>query len=58
MNGYIDEVALESLSTRVRSVLQEGSNIQEEQELGFAVAMDFNPAEQSGQAAVTALLAI
>lgn len=54
---YIDEVALLSLNKRVSSVLKENLNIQEESDLGFAVAMDFNPSEEFGQAAVINLLA-
>ena len=53
---YIDEVALLAISKKIGGVLQEGLDIQEDQELGFAVSMDFNPSEPLGQAAASALL--
>jgi hypothetical protein len=53
---YIDEVALLAISKKVGGVLQKGLDIQEDQDLGFAVSMDFNPSESLGQAAASALL--
>ncbi len=54
---YMDEVALVIISERVEKVLKEGQNTQDDAYLGFAVAMDFNPSESLGEAAVTSLLA-
>ncbi|CEG57503.1 hypothetical protein [Legionella fallonii] len=53
---YMDEVALMTISKRVGEVLKEGRDIQDDAHLGFAVAMDFNPTEPLGQAAVISLL--
>jgi hypothetical protein len=53
---YIDEIALISISKRIKSVLNKGVNSQENEDLGFAVAMDFNPLEPVGQQAVLVLL--
>lgn len=53
---YMDEVALVTISNRVGDVLKKGQDIQEDVHLGFAVAMDFNPSESLGQAAVISLL--
>ena len=53
---YIDEIALISISKRIQSVLKEGVNVSRIQDLGFSVAMDFNPSEPLGQQAVNALL--
>ncbi len=54
--AYMDEVALVTISQRVDESLKRGQNVQDDAHLGFAVAMDFNPKESSGQAAVTSLL--
>lgn len=54
---YMDEVALITISKRVEDLLKEGQDIQDDAYLGFAVAMDFNPTEVLGQAAVTSLIA-
>lgn len=54
---YIDEMALISISKRISQVLNQGISMEEDEEIGFAVAMDFNPSEETGQAAVVNLLA-
>ncbi|MBL7525116.1 hypothetical protein [Legionella bononiensis] len=54
---YIDEIALMSLTKRVHFILNNGTHNKEDEVIGFAVAMDFNPSEATGQAAVVNLLA-
>ncbi|WP_019218259.1 hypothetical protein [Legionella tunisiensis] len=43
----IDEVALHAITKRIEPILHQRSWSTEENELGFAVAMDFNPTEDS-----------
>lgn len=53
----IDDEAMQSLVKRMEPFLcGELSFSQEEQDIGFAVAMDFHPAEDMGRSAVRALL--
>ncbi|KTD54766.1 hypothetical protein [Legionella quateirensis] len=53
---YMDEIALMSLTKRVQLKLSKGTHNKEDDAIGFAVAMDFNPSEPTGQAAVVNLL--
>lgn len=53
---YFDEMALVSLSERIKQKFSEGKHFEIEEEIGFAVAMDFNPQEHTGFEAVNSLL--
>lgn len=55
---YIDEIALLSLTKRIKQVFNERKDLEVEEEIGFAVAMDFNPQEHTGLEAVRNLLSI
>lgn len=52
----IDEVALQAITKQIEPILHQRSWSTEENDLGFAVTMDFNPYEESGQKAVLFLL--
>ncbi|HAU1093060.1 TPA: hypothetical protein F8V12_10065 [Legionella pneumophila] len=53
---YIDEIALNFLTERIKQKFDEGKSFENEADIGFAVAMDFNPQEQTALAAVRNLL--
>ncbi|HHT9888306.1 TPA: hypothetical protein ACT9KI_000447, partial [Legionella pneumophila] len=53
---YIDEIALNFLTERIKQKFDEGKNFEGEADIGFAVAMDFNPQEQTALAAARNLL--
>ncbi|AMP90827.1 hypothetical protein [Legionella pneumophila] len=53
---YIDEMALHSLTESIKQKFAEGKNFEMDAEIGFAVAMDFNPQEQAALYAVSSLL--
>ncbi|MFO3105656.1 hypothetical protein SCP13_07855 [Legionella pneumophila serogroup 1] len=53
---YIDEIALNFLTERIKQKFDEGKSFESEADIGFAVAMDFNPQEQTALAAVRNLL--
>ncbi|HHL3492280.1 TPA: hypothetical protein ACQ53F_001102 [Legionella pneumophila] len=55
-NIYIDEIALNSLTECIKQKFDEGKNFEIEADIGFAVAMDFNPQEQTALEAVRNLL--
>ncbi|HHF7345127.1 TPA: hypothetical protein ACPSKB_001545 [Legionella feeleii] len=52
----IDEITLKSISRRIEPILNHASWSNEENELGFAVAMDFRPHNETSQKAVLLLL--
>lgn len=52
----IDEIALKSITRQIEPLLNQASWSNEENEFGFAVAMDFHPHNEAGQKAVSLLL--
>ena len=53
---YIDEVATVSIANYIGSTLIHDHGVLDDEHIGFAVSMDFNPSEVTGQAAVLTLL--
>ncbi|WED43236.1 hypothetical protein [Legionella cardiaca] len=54
---YRDEVVTETIAAKIAPILHYGSWSDKVEDIGFAVAVDFNPQETMGEAAVLALLA-
>ena len=52
----IDDIAMQALIDRVRPMLNKELTLPEDDYIGFAVAMDFCPKEESGLLAALALL--
>ena len=53
----IDEVAMQSMMKSIEPMLSQGSAwSQTDNDIGFAVSMDFYPSEEMGESAVYALL--
>lgn len=53
---YIDEVAMTLITETIKPILQDCSWTEKAEHVGFAVAVDFNPSEEIGEAAVLSLL--
>lgn len=52
----IDDIAMQALIDKVKPILNSGLTVPEEEHIGFAVAMDFCPEEETALLAALALL--
>ncbi len=55
---YMDEIALSSMIHRVSIILKKSTISEEQEQIGFAVAMDILPTEEITQSAVLTLLSL
>lgn len=52
---YIDEVAMSSISRQIGEYINSGRNLAKDNDIGFAVSMDFMPSEENGRLAALSL---